>query len=815
MIANITLGLLVYLKNVKNPANRLFMFLTFAVFLWAFSVLSYSEAHTLEMAFLWSKVSAFFALLIGILSFYFSFYFPKKFKELNASIKAFLWSLLFVISGLIAFNLVVSDVRGDFSAFSMIIGPFFCLYCFSFVFYMSGGLWILYDKYRKYTGLLKMQIRYVFLGFFLGTAPPLFTNLIFPLFGNSSFADYGPFFTVITLIFIAYSIVRHRLMGIEFVVQRGITYSLLSVFAMFIYGAMLFLVGELMRGQEGGNLFFVIGLSSVILAITFQPILRWLEKATDKFFFKGHYDYQRTIQEVSQAITSVIKLEEIVRLVVRTLTELMRVKEISFLVLERERGKFKSIGLELEGKGSHYKIMEIDEKSPIVSWIKTKKDVLVDDEIESNIAVENEEGIKRSLKDVYEEIERLELVIWVPIISRGEIVGLIVLGEKLSGDIFTSEDVRLLKTLGNQIAVGIENTALYEEVLAVKNYAEDILMSMSNGILTTDLSGGIVTFNYMAEKLTGLSSKNVIGKSIKDVFGADSIVVAAVESTLKDRCYSNFETVLDLAGGGKSMVSISSTLLRDNYGKRMGGLISLTDVSEVKELQGKVQQADKLAALGTMAAGMAHEIKNPLSSMKVLTQLLPLKFEDLEYRQKFSEIMPREIERIDRIVESLLGFARAASPKFEKIRIEAVMSDTLEYYKRKMEENSVKLDLHQEDVPPIIGDFGQLSQVFSNLVLNAIQVMQGGGVLKVVIRRGKRTSEGIDTVAVEVSDTGKGMDKETLSKLFDPFYTTKYGGTGLGLTISHSIVSGHRGFIDVKSEVGKGTAFTVILPVTQ
>jgi signal transduction histidine kinase len=177
--------------------------------------------------------------------------------------------------------------------------------------------------------------------------------------------------------------------------------------------------------------------------------------------------------------------------------------------------------------------------------------------------------------------------------------------------------------------------------------------------------------------------------------------------------------------------------------------------------------------------------------------------------------MPKEIERIDRIVESLLGFARAASPKFEKIRIEAVMADTLEYYKRKMEEGSIKLELHQEEVPIIIGDFGQLSQVFSNLVLNAIQVMQGGGVLRVVIRKGKRTAEGIDTVAVEVSDTGRGMNKETLSKLFDPFYTTKYGGTGLGLTISHSIVSGHRGFIDVRSEVGKGTTFTVILPVTQ
>ena len=216
-----------------------------------------------------------------------------------------------------------------------------------------------------------------------------------------------------------------------------------------------------------------------------------------------------------------------------------------------------------------------------------------------------------------------------------------------------------------------------------------------------------------------------------------------------------------------------------------------------------------------MAAGMAHEIKNPLSSMKVFSQLLPLKIDDPEFKQKLGEILPREIDRIDRIVESLLGFARATVPKFEPVRVEELMEETLKYFADKAAGAGVAIKKEYAKLPEIELDRGQMSQVFSNLVLNAIQAMPEGGTLTVRTMPGKKVDDQLKEIKVSVADTGHGIPEESQKKLFDPFFTTKYGGTGLGLTITHSIVDGHRGLIDVASELGKGTTFTVTLPVSQ
>ncbi len=201
--------------------------------------------------------------------------------------------------------------------------------------------------------------------------------------------------------------------------------------------------------------------------------------------------------------------------------------------------------------------------------------------------------------------------------------------------------------------------------------------------------------------------------------------------------------------------------------------------------------------------------------MKVLSQLLPKKFDDAAFRKKLQEIIPREINRIDRIVESLLGFARAAVPNFEKHNIHGVLDENLTYFKDQAEASEVKIVASFSDLPEIEVDRGQISQVFSNLILNAIQVMPNGGELKIVTLPGKKIDDMLQNIKIQISDSGHGIPEETVKKLFDPFFTTKYGGTGLGLTITHSIVDGHKGYIDVESKLGKGTTFTVTLPVSQ
>jgi PAS domain S-box-containing protein len=440
-------------------------------------------------------------------------------------------------------------------------------------------------------------------------------------------------------------------------------------------------------------------------------------------------------------------------------------------------------------------------RNPVIARLAATREALVRDEIEDAA--------------VRDAMERLAFSLWLPIVSQRELIGIIALGGKISGEVFTAEDLALLSTLASQTAVALENARLYEEVLTMKNYNEEILHSLTSGVLTTDARGRLVAYNPMAARITGRPAAEVIGRACEEIWGKRGAVTEAVAATLRGHACLNYETGLSSPERGFVPVALSSTVMRDSQGKKSGALLLIQDLTEIKELEDKIRRADKLTALATMAAGMAHEIKNPLSSMKVFSQLLPIKINDPEYRQKLGEILPKEIDRIDRIVESLLGFARSTTLKFSSTPIEEVLEVNLRYFAGKAEENGIRIVRSYFPLPPVEVDQDQLAQVFSNLILNAIQAMPDGGELTVTTAPGKKIDHVLQTIKVSVSDTGHGITEEMQRKLFDPFFTTKYGGTGLGLSISHSIVDSHKGFIDVESQLGKGTTFTVTLPVRQ
>jgi PAS domain S-box-containing protein len=742
---------------------------------------------------------------------FFTHFFPREERPLEFY-QGFIWFTFTTLFSVLSLtNLVVKGVVVSGNRFVLVPGPTFAFFIMFFVVVMGYAFYRLLKKYHRYTGTNKLQIGYTFLGFFLGSIFPVITNLVLPFFGRSELAGIGPFFTIIAIALISYAIVRHRLMSIEVVIQRSAVYGIATVLIMALYALAVIISETFLRKIMGYTSLVITAAAALLIAVLYQPLVKNFQNFADRVFFRGRYDYQKTLRQISHQIASVIKLEELTRLIVSSFIETMRVSEISFLLPEREGEHFRSLALNVP----RYKKIEIDVKNPIISWLNITKDILVKDEIEDEISREEAQKRKRNLEAVRDVMDRLGISVWVPIISKEELIGIIALGGKLSGDIFTSEDLALLNTLASQTAVALDNARLYDEVLSMKNYSEEILQSMTNGVLTTDIRGRVVTYNYMAEHITGRKFNEVIGKSCEEIWGGRGTIPAAVERTLKDHPLLNFETGISSPERGLVPVAFSSTVLRDGQGKKMGALLSIQDLTEVKELEDKIRRADKLTALATMAAGMAHEIKNPLSSMKVFAQLLPLKIDDPEYRKKLGEILPREIDRIDRIVESLLGFARSTAPTFEKMNIEEVLEENLQYFEEKAKNAGVKIQRDYSHLPEIEVDRGQISQVFSNLILNAIQAMPEGGEIKVSTFPGKMVEDVLQSIKVQVSDTGHGISEEMLKKLFDPFFTTKYGGTGLGLTIAHSVVDGHKGFIDVESKVGKGTTFTVTLPVGQ
>jgi len=815
-LGNLTLGFIVYFNNRRSKVNISFAFIAFAVAFWNTAVFNYAESRSIFDAFLWSKVAAASSIYIPMLFLFFTHFFPKEDRPLKFYPGCFWFVMTTLFAALSLANLVVRDVLVRAGHFEMVPGPAFALFIVYFVVLTAHAFLRLVRKYYSYTGVSRLQVGYIFLGFFLGTIFPVITNLLLPYFGRSELAGIGPSFTIIAVALISYAIVKHRLMSIEVVIQRSTVYGVATVLIMALYATAVIISETFFRKILGYTSLLITAGAALLIAVLYQPLVKWFQSVTDRLFFRGRYDYQKTLREISTKIAAVIRLEELTRLIVSSFIDTMKVSEISFLLLEREKEHFRSVALSLP----RYKRIEIDTVSPIVSWLSGARDILVRDEIEGEIARQaalGREGEvrRRSLGEVRDEMERLGISIWVPIISKDELIGIIALGNKLSGDLFTTEDIGLLSTLANQTALALDNARLYAEVVNMKDYSEEILQSMINGVLTVDNKGRIVTYNAMAERITGRKVSEVLGKSCEELWGKKGEITKVVQSSLRDRCYVNFESSIASPERGFVPVSFSSTILRDHHGKKIGALLTIQDLTEVKELEDKVRRADKLSALATMAAGMAHEIKNPLSSMKVLSQLLPKKFDDAGYRKKLQEILPREIDRIDRIVESLLGFARATAPTFEKADIHDILEDNLKYFKDQAEAAQVRIRTGFADIPEIEVDKGQISQVFSNLILNAIQAMPGGGELKVVTMPGKRVDDALKNVKVQVSDSGHGIPEDKLKKLFDPFFTTKYGGTGLGLTITHSIVDGHKGYIDVESRPGKGTTFIITLPVSQ
>ncbi len=233
---------------------------------------------------------------------------------------------------------------------------------------------------------------------------------------------------------------------------------------------------------------------------------------------------------------------------------------------------------------------------------------------------------------------------------------------------------------------------------------------------------------------------------------------------------------------------------------------------ERRGMERQLHHTDKLAALGTLASEVAHEMKNPLVSVKTFIQLFPRKYADERFRERFARIIPQELERLEDVVGELLNFARPSGAVFEPIDLEEILRELLILLGHEMSQHRVTLEMEfPRGLPKAHGNKEQLKQVFMNLTLNASHAMPGGGRLTI---SATISSALADTVEVRFTDTGTGIPPEDLEKLFTPFFTTKSGGTGLGLAISHRIVKAHSGTIQAESTVGKGTTFTVTLPRT-
>ena len=368
-----------------------------------------------------------------------------------------------------------------------------------------------------------------------------------------------------------------------------------------------------------------------------------------------------------------------------------------------------------------------------------------------------------------------------------------------------------------------KNTELEKNLIEkeeVKNYLNDILESLTNGVIVVDRRGSITTFNKTAGTLTGLKPQSCLAKTLKEVFPFDLFenMVARLEK-------NRGETISrdqDITTPDKKIINIrvSASRVLDNHGGQIGTVLILQDRTDLRRLEELAHRNQRLREMGEMAAGIAHEIRNPLASIELFASLLKKDLEGEHEKGKLVQHIRAGVKNMDRIISTLLLFAKSSQPSRQQCDINLLMSQLMDGLDDvKVPENiKVRLDFGKEEMLAN-GDRGLLRQVFPNLIRNAIQAMPEGGELHIQTRKALIPAHDNDGgaadrkfIAVTITDTGGGISPDDLEKVFNPFFTTKDKGTGLGLAISHNIIKAHQGTIEAVCEEGKSTSFKIKIP---
>ena len=350
---------------------------------------------------------------------------------------------------------------------------------------------------------------------------------------------------------------------------------------------------------------------------------------------------------------------------------------------------------------------------------------------------------------------------------------------------------------------------------------EQILSNLDDGVVTVEFDGTIGFFNEAAEMLTETSAAATVGQPLEQIFKREPWLLDLVKKTRPPRQESaRGEGDFVTRWGRKTPVSVTASPLQDRQGLFLGTIMLLRDDKHRKVLEEDLKRTDRLALMGTLAAGLAHEIKNPLGGIKGAAQLLRRTGRGDPSVAEFTDIMIREVDRVNQLIEQLLDLSRPADLDLAPVNIHEILDSVLLLEGQTVAAREIQLRKRFDpSLPPVRADRAQLTQVFLNLVKNAFQAMGQSGALTVTTRletdyRVRDQNQASNRfIWVEIADQGAGIRDEDLPQIFSPFFTTKTGGTGLGLAICYRIINEHGGTIRVESAEGKGSTFKVSLMV--
>lgn len=346
----------------------------------------------------------------------------------------------------------------------------------------------------------------------------------------------------------------------------------------------------------------------------------------------------------------------------------------------------------------------------------------------------------------------------------------------------------------------------YDELDALNR---KIVEEINSGLVTIDQHGLIASFNKAAEDITGYTLMDAYRKKIDDIFpGLMDRVYRYKAAPSYNKGEGRWEMPYIGKGGNRLYLAFSISPRRGREGEDIGSIVIFQDLTAYREMEEAVRRAEKLSAVGQLAAGIAHEIRNPLASMSGSIQMLRDELVLDQENKRLMDIILRETERLNRLITGFLDYARPYKPEKEEVDFSNVLTETLDIFEKGLSQDQ-RITIQRDIMPQlkVYGERERLKEVLWNLFNNAAQSMPGEGTVNISLKK-----EG-DLAVAEIRDTGEGIEEKDLERVFEPFFTTKSYGSGLGLATVYRIIEGHGGEIRVESEKGKGTVFSVRLPL--